>query len=57
MKLYSIITLLVFINGTFAQEYFVRSRASANLKGRDLASTIFSYGQSETKDLLQLQVI
>ena len=57
MKLYSIITLLVFINGTFAQEYFVRSRASANWKGRSLANTFFSYSQPETKDLLQLQVI
>ena len=57
MKFNSILTLLVFINQTLAQEIVVRSHTSANWKGRDLASTIFSYGQPETKDLLQLQVI
>ena len=57
MKFNSIIVLLVLINGTFGQEYFERSRASANLKGRSLANSMFSYNQPETKDFLQLQVI
>ena len=55
MKFQFILTLSVFLNGTYGQESFVRSRA--NLKGRGLANIFYPYDTAETKDLLTTQVI
>ena len=54
MKFQFIFTLSVFLNGTYGQESFVRSRA--NLKGRGLAY-MYPFDTAETKDLLTTQVI
>ena len=50
MKFQFILTLSVFLNGTYGQESFVRSRA--NLKGRGLANMFYPYDTAETKDLI-----